>query len=105
MDLLIIGGLGKAFYDLANDFEKNKWLFAIIGVISFYIFTFFVGVSSAIVFSTNGDFSESTITMLGYFATIISLIFSLILYVILKKRWETDRRTKKTGLLDDNLIA
>ena len=33
LGLLLIYFIGKYFYDLAAEFEKNKWLYAILGVV------------------------------------------------------------------------
>ena len=43
LGLLLIYFIGKYFYDLAAEFEKNKWLYAILGVVMYYVGTFIGG--------------------------------------------------------------
>jgi len=36
LGILLIYFIGKRFYDLAEEFEQNKWLYAIIGIVIYY---------------------------------------------------------------------
>ncbi len=43
LGLFLLYFLGKYFYDLAGKHKKKQWLFAIIGVVSYYAGTFIGG--------------------------------------------------------------
>jgi len=105
MDFIIIAGLGKAFYDLAGTFEKNQWLYAILGIVTFYVASFFITIILVLLWGVDGGFSDSNATILSYGAIILSLILSLILYIILKNRWEYAKILRNREILDDNLTS
>lgn len=37
IEIVIIYFIGKYFYKLAEEFNKNKWLFAILGIITYFV--------------------------------------------------------------------
>ena len=102
LDLFIIVGLGKAFYDLAGEFKKNQWLYAIIGIVFFYLLTFLSTIIITILLVPNVFTDNNSLTSISYGAIIISLICCLIFYAILKKRWATAPKKTDGKLLDDH---
>lgn len=44
LGIIFLYFIGKYFYTLAEKFDKNKWLYAILGVIVYYVGTFIGGV-------------------------------------------------------------
>lgn len=44
LGLLLIYFIGKRFYDLSEEYNQNKWLYAILSVLVYYAGTFIVGI-------------------------------------------------------------
>ena len=106
ISLLLIYYLGKQFYVLAEEFEKNKWLFAILGVVFYYLgillFSFFLGLWA--VFYGNEEIFETSDFLLGLMAMPIGLLTTWLFYFSLKKYWsKTENNFTDVELLDDNI--
>jgi len=98
--IFLIYFIGKYFYNLADEFDKNKWVFAILGVVTFYAAQVILGVILAIsdlLFSTNliEGSSDATLSFLGI---PVGLLACTGLYFFLKKFW------KKNTKMEDNKI-
>ncbi len=81
--------IGKYFYKLSEQFHKNKWVFAILGIVVYYAGTIIGGVILALLDELVGigfDWDNN------YTLTLIALPFGLgsayIFYYVLKKQWE-----------------
>ncbi|MEO0468232.1 MAG: hypothetical protein AAF206_01330 [Bacteroidota bacterium] len=90
LGLLFIYFIGKAFYDLAFDHDKNQWGFAILGVASYYIGSFVGGfLAGGIYLVASGaivnDSHDLILTLIGIPFGLLSCYLT---YRILKKRWE-----------------
>lgn len=48
LGILLIYFIGKYFYRLAEKFNQNKWLYAILGIVTYYVGTFVGGIILAI---------------------------------------------------------
>ncbi|QCK13916.1 hypothetical protein [Mangrovivirga cuniculi] len=48
LGLFLIFFIGKRFYQLSESFNKSKWLFAILGIASYYIANFLAGLIFAV---------------------------------------------------------
>ncbi len=91
LGLVLIYFVGKAFYDLAIKFDKSKWLFAILGVVSYYaglwtsalIIGVFIGYYSPELLDSPYDL------LLGIAAIPFGVLTCYIFYQILKKSWTT----------------
>ena len=102
LGLLLIYFIGKQFYDLASDFEKNKWLYAILGVLTYYIlgfiFTFFIALLDVWVFGWGFDWESS------YGMNLLIIPFGLVsvwgLYMILKNSWKKSMVIVKDEIQD-----
>ena len=96
LGLVLIYFIGKHYYNLAGLHEKNKWLFAIIGIVSYYAGTFVTGVVLGIVllgFETSVDDLNTVVLALIAFPFGIGL--TILVYYLLKKNWQ---KTKKADL-------
>lgn len=100
LGLLLIYFIGKYFYDLADNHDKNKWLFAILGVISYYFGTFIAGILIAIGYELWGVTSIENVNSLklSFMALPIGILCCVSLYFILKRSWA------KQETIDDTLI-
>ena len=105
LGLLIIYFIGKKFFDLAREFDKNKWGFAIAGVGSYYVGTFIGGVIITICLDIFLDKSIEEMDEFGL--ALIALPFGLLaswgLFVLLKRNWKGQPIYHHSDILDEDL--
>lgn len=102
LGLIFIYFIGKYFYDLANQFEKKKWLFVILGIASYYVGSFFGGIIFGFIASiTAPEFFKNT-TKLGLQLVVlpIALLICWGYYQFLKKRWSSKPNKSRIDILD-----
>ncbi len=81
--------IGKYFYKLAEQFNKNKWLFAILGVVIYYVGTFIGGLILGVLDALIGiGFDWDNNLALGLIALPFGIASAYLFYYILKKQWE-----------------
>ena len=104
--LLLLYFIGKAFYKLAEKYGRSKWLFAIIGVASYYAGSFIAGI--IIVIAMEQIEPGQTDTMNDYLLSFIALPFSLLacwgLHKVLEKQWQKNVLAYHPESLDADLI-
>lgn len=104
LGLVLIYFLGKWFYTLAEKHNKNKWVFAIIGIVTYYggviLGGFLIGIL-AVFFEWDAIFEMSDI-ILGLIALPFGLAAAWGLHTILRKNWEKNVSVDDS-LLDDQL--
>jgi hypothetical protein len=44
LGLFLLYFIGKSFYELAHEYDKSRWGFAIAGVVAYYFGTFVAGI-------------------------------------------------------------
>ena len=97
--------IGKAFYDLAGKHGKHQWGFAIGGVASYYIGTFFGGILIAIGALILGyDVENIANYILNLMAFPIGILVCYLFYQLLKRRWENVPVLTGNGTLDEDLM-
>lgn len=89
LGLLLIFFIGKYFYKLSEEFNQNKWLYAILGVVSYYAGTMIVGFIMGILdgllsLGIDWDNNFGFVLLAIPFGVLASYIF----YVLLKKNWQ-----------------
>lgn len=88
--LLLIYWVGKYFYQLAGEFKKHKWGFAIFGLATYFgsqlIIGLFLGILNEI-FILGIDFDSVGINLLGI---PIGLVSCYLLYQFLEKKWKRE---------------
>ena len=103
--LILIYFIGKWHYQLATDYHKNKWLFAILGVIVYYLGVFAGGFILGIIGIVTGY--EGLFELPDLLLSIIALPFGLLttwgLYKFLEKNWSKNNFSDPE-MLDDTLI-
>ena len=105
--LVLLYFVGKAFYDLAGLNKKNEWLYAILGVGSYYTGLIIGGVLIAIGYELFiGSIDEVNDTLLSIFALPIGVVTCWGFYRILKRRWEEKETASGSAeeVLDAHLI-
>ncbi len=109
LGLVLLYFVGREFYRLAEQFGKSKWLFAILGIMSYYAGLFLGGIIVALIFAiiSPDAFYEETYNelLLSLLALPIGLLSCWIFYRVLKKIWEgVELKTSNTDILDDDLF-
>jgi hypothetical protein len=103
--ILFIYFVGKAFYKLAEEHKKTKWLYGILGVLSFYGGMFGGGLILGMFFGLYypkllDEYSETT---LGLMTVPIGLIACRVFFVLLKRQWGKSPQIKSDTLLDGDI--
>jgi hypothetical protein len=103
--LLLIYFLGKYFYDLAERFDKSKWGFAVLGVVSYYVGTFIGGI---LLFLFYEIFMTAAIIELNdWVLNLLALPFGLLaafgLYKFLERRL-TNAFNRGTNTIESNIL-
>jgi membrane protein implicated in regulation of membrane protease activity len=104
LGLLLIYFIGKYFYDLAENNNRNKWLFAILGVAVYYLGTFIFGIALGLiaVITNNPSLLDMNNLVLSLIAIPSGLLFVWIFYAILKRVWKNKRAEQANdSLIDD----
>ena len=90
LGIVLIYWLGKYFYQLAEKYNQNKWLYTILGVVVYYIsqliFGFILGILSEL-FGWEINFDNFAINLLGI---PVGLLASYLFYLLLEKVWKRD---------------
>ena len=97
LGLLLIYFIGKTYYDLADKYDKSKWGFAILGVVSYYAGTFFFGLTAALIDNGNWILSQSDISI-ALIALPFGIATCVILYFTLRHYW------KKNAVSPEDLL-
>ena len=89
LSLLFIYFLGKSFYTLAGKHKQNAWLYAILGVLSYYVATFlfaFILIGLELLFSLGFEnFSDRTF---GFITIPFGLLGCWGFYKLLEHKWK-----------------
>jgi len=97
--------VGKAFYELAHEYDKSRWGFAILGVASYYIGLMLGGVLIGIIAEiiAPGFVDETSDILLGLMCVPFGVLACWLTYRILKKNWSKPK-VVETQTLDGGLI-
>ncbi len=91
--------LGKVFYKLADEYQKQKWLFAILAILSYYLGTLLGGF---IIFSLATGFEITAILemddrVFGLFGIPFGVLTCWGLYRYLRSQWEKGEQHAPNG--------
>ncbi len=101
LEIVIIFFTGKYFYKLAEEYNQNKWLYAIIGVVTYFIAAIIGGFILGLleVYFQIGIDWENT-----FLLTIILMPFAVgvcyLLHYLLKRSWEKNVVVVKDEIQD-----
>ncbi len=100
LSIIFIYFVGKPFYKLAESHDRNKWGFAILGVISYYLGYFIFGFLILIGIELWSDSSIDDIDdiVLNLMFVPFGILSCVGLYFLLKRIWSKDKK------VDENLI-
>lgn len=105
--LFLLYFIGKAYYDLAGLHNKGQWLYAILGIVSYYASAFIGGILIGIfaeIFMT-GSLDDTSDIVWGLIALPFGILGCWGFYRILKSRWENSPKfsVHSDDVLDANL--
>lgn len=107
LGLFLIYFIGKAFYDLAGLNNKNKWGFAVLGVVSYYGGTAIGGVIIALLaefqifFDSVDDIPDMLLNLL---ALPFGVLICWLTYRYLQNTWSRAADAKNSEVLDGDLM-
>lgn len=101
LGLLLIYFIGKYFYELAQNFYKHRWLYAILGIVVYYasgaVFGVILGVFDLLL-ELNINWDETF--GINLLSIPIGLLGCYGFYFILKKRWQKNNNLAKDEIED-----
>ncbi|MCB0545066.1 MAG: hypothetical protein KDC61_11175 [Saprospiraceae bacterium] len=102
LGLIFIYFIGKYFYDLAEEYGKHNWLYAIAGIVCYYAGSFIFGVilGVGIEIWSPGFLNEMNNKALGYIAIPFGVLTCVGMYYLLKRHWSKGREGH-ADILDD----
>ncbi len=105
LGVLLIYVIGRIFFDLATIFQKSKWAYAILGILSYYFGTVAVGVVIAIYYELYSEQSIEDVSdlMITFMAFPFGLLSCYLFYTILKNTWAQEGKSVNEDILDDDL--
>ena len=89
LGLVFLYFIGKYFYKLAEQFNKNKWVFAILCIVVYYVRTFVGGIILGIMDSIiDIGFNWDNNLALGLIVLPFGIGAAYLFHFLLKKQWE-----------------
>jgi hypothetical protein len=106
LGLLFIYFIGNAFYKLAEQHNRSRWGFALLGIATYYGVPVFLAFIAAVFFAAlENDFIEA---IPEYAWTLISIPIGLGsvygLYLLLKSQWKKKPASSAPDILDAELM-
>ena len=93
LGLLLIYYIGKQFYQLAHEYDKHEWGFAILGVVSYYAGTFIGGFIISIVYTIwIGSIDSLNEWVLSFLSLPFGILACYGLHKYLTNSWQKNRR-------------
>jgi uncharacterized membrane protein len=92
LGIFFIYFIGKFFYDLAVQYKHNKWLFAVLGIASYYIggFTLLAGFAIVAELIATGFMESFSETQLSFLIIPMGILACAGFYQLLKYRWKNE---------------
>ncbi|MDO5969724.1 hypothetical protein Q4Q35_07880 [Flavivirga aquimarina] len=89
LGLLLIYFIGKRFYDLSEEYSQNKWLYAILGIVIYYVGTFIVSIVLAVLIEFGIiDIDLENSFVIGLIALPFGIGAVYLFYILLEKKWK-----------------
>jgi len=106
LGLFLIYFIGKSYFDLAVKHDKNKWLYALLGVIAYYAGEFIFAILYVVYLGFTDPIAIETIneSLLGIISVPFGLLSCWGLYKFLEKKWNKPQSASESDILDDDII-
>lgn len=101
---LILFFIGKAFFNLAKKHRRNKWLFAILGVLVGYGMLVIGGllIVFIVAYMGNDAILDSSDSLIGFMGIPVGILSAWLFYYLLRKNWEGNPKNRNAELLDSS---
>lgn len=100
LGLILIYFIGKHFYDLAAKHNKSEYLFAILGVVAYYVGSFVLGIILALIIGPDAVADMNQI-LAAFIALPAGLITCFLFYKYLENSWSKTVGSTNPDILDD----
>lgn len=104
LGLILIYFIGKRFAELAFDYNRKRWQFAILGIVVYYagmlLFGFILGILSEIFLWRIDEMSN---ILLGLICLPFGILSVWLLYKYLEKKWSNEQ-FKTNAFKEDQII-
>lgn len=92
LGILLLYWIGKYFYKLAEEHNRSKWGFAVLGIITYYVGTFLFGIILGIVSELVSPGFVETINdiLLGIIVLPFGILGCYIFYKLLENSWKEE---------------
>lgn len=109
--LILLFFIGRHYYRLAEKHDKNKWGYAFLGIVAYYVGTLLFGLIVGVIMEivSPGYLETISDSALGLIALPFGILASYVLYILLKKDWENKFNSasalNEVTIVDDNSIV
>lgn len=89
--LILIYWVGKYFYQLAEKYSQNKWLYAILGIVVYYAGQAIIGFTIGLVtvfFDISIDWDNKI--MMALIGVPAGALSAYLFYIFLEKKWKNE---------------
>lgn len=102
LGLILLYWIGKYFYKLAEEYDKHKWGYAILGIVFYYGGTFFFGMILVFIIEifSPGFIDTVNDNVLGIMALPFGILSCYLAYKYFEKTWEKNHHDP-TKFLDE----
>jgi len=102
---LLVFFIGKTFYDLASYHDKNKWLYAFIGLVSYFVAAIVFALFAFLFIDAMGSSPLNANQLhLSMISVAVGLLSCWCVYKYLYSRWKNQNKSEHTEILDQDLI-
>lgn len=103
--LITLYFIGRAFYQLAHEYDKGRWQYAIAGIVLFYAGQFLGGILIAVIAVSSGfEINKDSELALGLLALPFGGLAVWLLYRTLKKRWSNISSVSSKDAYNEQII-
>ncbi|WP_397446063.1 hypothetical protein [Polaribacter sp. R77954] len=101
LSVILLYWIGKYFYKLADEYNKSKWGYGILGIVIFYagFFLFGFGIIFIAEVVSEGSTDIFSDTLLGFIMMPFGVLSCYVLYKYLEKTWNKND-PRKNNMID-----
>ena len=101
LSLLLLYWIGKYFYKLAEEYDKSKWGYAILGIVVFYSGAIIIGgiIMFIVEMLSSGFIDRFSDNVLGLIMMPFGALSCYLLYKYFEKTWEKND-PRKNSIID-----
>lgn len=97
--IAIVYFIGKKFFELAHEYRKNCWLYAVLGAASYFLISFILGIILGIIMvaTNNQMYLIENGVVIEFLAIPIVLAGVWLFYILLEKNWKKAKQKDITN--------